>query len=277
MPAQTTLSKLVYPDGLHFGVSTDDGSSYDDVGVMTGDVAFTFNGNVLQTFTSNAGQSAKSWRDMTVTVAPAELVSFDSEIMEDVMGGIFTRTAVAGAEVAGDTQVIPIGYTYDKAYELDGQQSDGAIPTAISVGQETVAGNETYTTALVLNTDYWIKRNTQGIWCIILTDTATVDNTLASQVTYTYTPATGAYLKAGTTSKTLTDFWVRFRHYTDLDAGTYDFEIILYKVLADPGSLVITKRGAQATDLDSWTVGLTAEVDTTRTDDDQLVAMFLTD
>jgi hypothetical protein len=275
MPAQTTLSKLVYPDGLHFGVSDDAGASFADVGVMGGSVEFTLNGDVTQLFTSNSERTDKTWRNMSMTVAPGEMYSWDSEAIETLLGGVFTRTAVAGTPVSGATQILQPGYVYEKIYPFEGQQATGVVPTAISLGQETTVGSGVYTDALVLNTDYVIKRDSNGEWGFALIDTATVDNTLGVKATYTYTPATGAYLKAGTSSQLLTDVVVRFRHYTDTDAGTYDFEVYLYRVTADPGSFVMTKKGANDDGVDVWTIGLTADVDSSRTDGDQLVSIFL--
>ena len=275
MPTQTNLSKLIYPDGLHFGVSTDNGASFDDAGVMGGNAEFTLTGEPTQLYTSNAGRTDKTWRNMSMTVSPGELLSWDSEVIEKLLGGVFTRTAVAGTPVAGDTQILLPAYTYDKVYTFDGQQATGVVPTAITLNQETSVGSGVYTDALALGTDYVIVRAETGDWGFALIDSATVDNTLGVQATYSYTPASGAYLKAGTSSQLITDVVVRFRHYTDMDLGTYDFEVYLYKVSADPGSFVLTKKGANDDGLDVWTIGLTADVDADRTDGDQLVSIFM--
>ena len=149
------------------------------------------------------------------------------------------------------------------------------VPTSITLNQESSAGSGVYSTTLVLDTDYRLVRNESGLWGYVLIDSATVDNTLGVEAEYTYTPATGSYLKAGTSRKILSDLVVRFRHYTDTDLGTYDFEVYLYKVTADPGSFVMTKKGSNDDGVDTWTIGLTADVDTSRTDGDQLVSIFL--
>lgn len=275
MPKQTELQKIVYPDGLHFGISDDDGASFADVGVMGSAVQFTLNGELTQVFTQNAGATEKVWRNMSMAVAPGDLLSWDSSILEKIMGGLFVRTAVAGTPVVDDLQIILPGYVYSKIYNFEKQQASGAVPSAISLAQESAVGSGVYSTPLVLDTDYHIVRNGNGEWGVVLLDTATVDNTLGVQITYSYTPAAGAYLKAGTTRHILSNIAVRFRHYTDTDLGLYDFEVYLYKVSADPGSLVLNKRGANEDGVDTWTIGLTADIDTDRTDKDQLVSIFM--
>jgi len=275
MAVQTTVGELVFPDGLHFGLSDDSGSTWSDVGVMGNGATFTLNGEPNQVLTGNAGTTAKSFRNMSMAVAPSELYSWDSEVLEMIMGGVFTRTAVAGSELADETDVAAIGYTYEQWYEFDEQQSTGAAPTSISAGQDATVGAGTYGTSLTLNTDYFIVRGTNGAWGYVLTDTETVDNTKATEFTYTVTPASGAYLKAGATSELLTDRVVRFRHYTDTDAGTYDFEVYLYAVTANPGSFVLNKKGANEDGVDTWSIALTADIDESRSDGDQLVAIFM--
>ena len=274
MPNQTTRGQYVASDGLNLAYSADSGVTFSDIGAYTGAVTITPTGDVAELFTSNAGRTPRRWINPTVTVAPGEIYTWDADAIRALSSGFFSRTAVAGTPVVGGTQVILPAYSYDIAIGLDGQNATGAKPTSISVDQETAVGSGVYTTALTEGTDYHIVRNESGVWSIVIIDSATVDNTLGVQVTSSYTPATGSILTGGTTDLELVPYQLRLRHYTDLSLGTYDFEAILYNVTIDPGSLVLTKNGAESTGFDSYTLGFTANLDTTRANGEQLIRIF---
>lgn len=261
MPNQTQLRKIVYSDGLHFDISGDKGVTWKDVGAYTGDVVFTLNSDRVQVQTSNAGKTNASDRNMTLAMAPAALQSWDPLVIEAIMAGIFNLTAIAGTPVVGAVQTILNEIVEGQFYALEGQNATGLKQNITAIVDKN---------ALAI-TDYEQVRSESGFWGV--TFGAAVAADAEPEITYDYTPAAEYKITAGTSSKELEPIQVRYRHYTNLALGEYDFEIICTRVNPDPGSFVMTKRGAESTDLDSWTIALTADIDTDLTDGEQLFAM----
>ena len=100
-------------------------------------------------------------------------------------GGLFKQADVLAAEVVGATQDIEIGYTYGKFIKLENQNADGSANVITSIVQDPGGAD----TPLVLDTDYFKIFNDKGEYGIYIIDSVTADNTIATRITYNYTPA----------------------------------------------------------------------------------------
>jgi hypothetical protein len=112
--------------------------------------------------------------------------------------------------VTGEDQVISSGsWAYDKFYPFANQNADGSQPTINSVSGGTDG-------ALVEDTDYYIVKNEDGRWGIIITDST--DVTTEDQditVNMDYTPAESYQLDMGEKSASLTRKIVEFSKTQD--------------------------------------------------------------
>ena len=264
MPNQTSETSFSYSDGLSMEVSTDNGSSWLDVGVMADGASFTYNYDKSELEAGNAENPDPLAKNMTLAMAPSELWTWKSQSIEKLSAGLFTRTAVAGTLVSGAEQVAASGdWSFDRIIMLDGQNASGAEPTINSItGSVDGAGSS----------DDYDMVQVAGGWGIVPRDgTNFATESQALTVDYDYTPASMYELTAGTTSKVLVPYMCRFTHWTDDALTEYDYRVTAYRVTPDAGGLVFNKLGAKSdNDLDTWTVALTAEVDTGLADGSQL-------
>lgn len=92
----------------------------------------------------------------------------------------------------------------------------------------------------------------------------------------------GVLVKSGSSSTVLVPFQVRMTHWTTSDPVTdpdaFDFRHTIYRVSPDAGGLSMTKLGSKSdTDYDLWTLALTGEADSSRTDGHQVDDVFYGD
>lgn len=267
MANQTNVTSFQYSDGVRFDIDT--GAGYEDVGVMEDGVTLTFPYAINEVEWGNAENPDPVAKNMQVQVQPGNLASWNSSILEKISAGVVTRTAVAGTPVAGATQVFSSGgFALNTAYVLDGQNATGLVQTINSV-TGSVDG------ALVLGTGYEMVQIPGGWAITFLTGVTPAQNIT---VDYDYTPAATYELTAGTTSKVLEPYKVRFRHYTDAAFTLYDWECEIFRVTPDSNGINLTKSGAKSdnTGFDMWTVGLTGNIDTSLTDGEQLYKITMT-
>lgn len=264
MGVQTSKQDFSYSDGLSFEISTDNGSSWFDIGVMGDGATFTFNYEKSDLEAGNAENPDPFAKDLTLAMAPSDLWTWSSEAIEKLGAGLFTRTAVAGTTVSGAEQVVASGdWSFDRVIMLDGQNSDGSEPTINSVTGSTDGAGAT--------DDYDVVELAGG-WALVPRDGTNFTTELQSlTIDYDYTPAAMYELTAGTTSKVLVPYQCRFTHYTNDDLTTYDYRLTAFRVSPDSGGLVFNKLGAKSdNDLDTWTVAMTAEIDSGLADGSQL-------
>ena len=272
MPAQTTTEKYIFPDGVALEVSTDNGSTFYDLGTMAAGTQFTYNYDKLEVESGNNGKPISRAKNETVALAPSEIWTMDPEVMEKFSGSAFNYTAIAGTPVAGATQTIDgTGKAFEQLLVVENQNYDLSTLTINSVDAVTDAAT------LVLGTDYRVQLNAQGETCIAIIDSATV--TTMSQdftVDYDYTPSSGKKITAGTSSVNLTRFIARLRHYTDVALTTWDVQCMVYGVDMDSG-FAINMKGANEDGLVGYTVAFTGNVDTSKTDGAQLFELTIND
>lgn len=264
MGNQTNETDYSYSDGLSFEISTDGMSSWLDMGVMENGASFspTFDKSDLEA--GNAEDPDPLAKNQTITMSPSALWTWKSANIAAISGGLYNRTAVAGTETTDDQVVASGDWSFDNAILLTGQNGDGTEPTVNSVtGSTDGAGSaDDYDTALINGGWYLIPRDG--------TNFTTESQSLAINVTYT--PAAMYEITTGETTTVLEPFAARFTHWTNDALTEYDWRMTIYRVT--PNSVTMEKLGAKSdNDLDSWTIELEGEVDTSRTSGDQLFKM----
>jgi hypothetical protein len=264
MGAQTQVKKFGYSDGLSFEISTDNQTTFKDVGVMGDGAQFTFNYDKSELEAGNAENPDPLAKNLKLSIAPSDLWTWDSEAIEKLGAGLFTRTAVAGTLVEDFVQDVLSGdWSFDRVIMLSGQNYDGSEPVINSV-TGSVDG--------AVGADDYDLVSVAGGWGLIPRD-GTVFTTEVQdiEIDYDYTPAAMYELTAGTTSQVLVPYVVRFTHWTDDALTTYDWRLTVFRVSPDSGGLVFNKLGAKSdNDLDTWSVAMTGEVDSGLADGSQL-------
>lgn len=260
---QTQKEDLSFAGGLSFEVSKDDGSSFEDMGIMDDGATITYNYDAPDVEFGNKEDPDRVVKNQTLAVAPSNLLSFDTVSMEALSNGLLTRTAVAGTPVAGAVQNVAQGnWAFNKGILLTGQNADGTAPTINSVtgSIDGPVGADDYDLALL-----------PGGWHLIPRD-GTVFTTEAQSIAINtdYTPGEYSTLAAGTAAKVMAPVWVRLTHYTDSAKTAFDWRIDIYRVFLDSG-MVITKLGAKSgNNYDNYTVAITGKRDSGRVDGSQL-------
>lgn len=273
MPFQVSSGSdnLIFPDGVALEVSTDSGASWTNLGVLSAGTTVTYNYDLIGLESGNKGSLRSRAKNEKIALAPSTLWSWDVETWSKFSGGLFTYSSIAGTPVSGASQVVASGdWAYNKFIEIENQNGDGSTITINSVTGGTDG-------ALVSETDYFKGRNERGIWGIFVKDSVTV-TTLSQTITidYDYTPATGRKITAGQSSKVLSRFYARLRHYTDDALTTWDAQCLIYGVDMDSG-LNFNFKGANEDGVNEITVAFTGNVDTSKTSGAQLFEMTIND
>jgi len=264
MPNQTIMNEESYSDGVRMDISTDSGSSWSDCGILADGYTWVYQYSTGDMEHGNAENPAPLAKNLKVTIQPSALRSWDTSILEDLMGGLLSRTTTAGALVEGAEQVVASGdWEFNKGILLSGQNAAGTVPTINSVTGSVDGAGAADDWTTVLLPGGWYLQPLDGTNFATEAQSLTIDTD--------YTPAASYQIDSGTSSQVLTAIQVRFRHYTDTAFTLYDYEHVLYRVFPDAGGLTMTKLGAKSENtMDEWTIALTAECDSGLTDGSQL-------
>lgn len=150
-----------------------------DIGALR-DVSFEGKGEITALAFDNAPER-KLTKDMDKFSLNATLCEINFSNLSIMSGGMIDVTNVAGALVSGDTfTMIETEWEFDKAVELTGQNSTGAVPTINSV-TGSVSGS---------TSDYKLVKLPNGNWAISI-DNGGAIATIAEDVVvnYDYTPS----------------------------------------------------------------------------------------
>ena len=151
--------------------------------VESAEIAFDDVGNV---------RDEVSTETVELTFDSGRVLDFD--MINDLTGGLYTKSVVDGTPVSGAEQVVSSGsWSFDNVFVIENQNADLSEITINSV-TGSVDG------ALVEDTDYFKVKLPEVGWGIYIVDSATV--TVEAQdmtVDYDYTPASKTILKRGGT------------------------------------------------------------------------------
>lgn len=263
MADQTFKTDYSTSDGLRAEVSIDNGSSWLDFGVLEDGATFTYDFDAPEIEKGNAADPPLIAKNQTLTMAPSELNSWDSEVISALSNGLISLTAIAGTPVAGGTQLVASGdWSFDKGIYLTGQNASGLAPTINSVtGSIDGAGTA----------DDWDISEQAGGWYLVPRDGTNFTTEVQTlTIDSDYTPAAMNELTAGSSSHVLESVWVRFTHHDTTALTTYDFRITCYRVYLNSG-LAFTKLGAKSgNNYDTWTASMVAKRDSGLADGSQL-------
>ena len=281
MPIQTAGRGSVYfPDGCKCSIKVP-GGSYVDLGAMIGDSKATLNWKENQITTANFGKTAMQIKDMTIE-GSFSLIDLDPAGVALMGGGIFSTATTAGSALTTiPDQVIAAGWADNTKYALVALTSSTdstpvkitAKPTLTSVTLDAAGTPETLTE----NSDYVVVADAESSsgWSIqFISAGMTTLNPTTKAITVdwgTNTPVARTTMYAGSSTKKLTAYSVKFEH-TDENSKVRGVEIFA----ANPksGGFAFGFKGADSDGIEQMDITFTGIIDTTLTDGRQLVSWY---
>ena len=276
MPAQTSLENIYFPDGCQVLIKADGDADYTDLGVIEGDATATFNFDVNQIETGNAGKTVKQYKNMTVDCG-FTLNSLNPTALEKIGTGLFTVTSTAGTPLATiPDQVVAIGWdeniVYDIVMETSSTDSTKLRTSAQPVFSAVTLDLGGTPEVLAAGTDYIIVPSDcysgWGISFISANMGTVTPKTFAITMEFdTNTPIASKVMTAGTTTQVSSPCEMMYKH-TDSDNLIRSF----YMPSCEPnsGGFQFNFKGMNSDGLESMPITIGARIDTTKTDGAQL-------
>ena len=237
--------------------------SLTDLGVLKGDAAVEVTYDLVEVLGSKA-EEVMSYAKNMKAAATAELYQLHLPYIQKVLDGVATVTSIDGTPVTGYSQVVSSGaWSYEKFIPFDKQHGTGAKITPTSV-TGSVDG------ALVLDTDYFVMKNEQGIWGLYVIDSTTV-TTEAQNITivYDYTPAVSKTLKMGAASAQMVAKIVEFSKTV---AGKV-FRVRLWSAKNETG-ITLAFPNSDTDEPASLPLSLSGRLDATKATGEQLLEVY---
>lgn len=278
MPSQTTKKNVRIADGCRISVKKSADVDYLDLGVVQGDYVAALQYDEESIEFANA---APIRRMSNIRIEGSfTMGNLEGECLEKISNGIVTRIATPGAQVlsaAFDTQVID-GFALNTMYAL--------VPVVTATGTSikfsaapviaSIVTDDTVPETLVADDDYFIvpNGNSSSGYSIMFNGDGGAGLAGTEKLTITYgnnTPVASETLYAGTSSFTAQPFAMRIQHFNS--AGTADYSLDLYNVYTSPGSYNFGLKGADTGGIDTMEITFASELDETKTDGRQLLAV----
>lgn len=280
MPVQTTNTDYVYfPDGCKVEVSSDSGSTFIDLGAMSGGAAGVLNYNTNAVNTGNAGQLEPQISAMTLAV-DFVLINLNPATVEKMGGGMFETVSTDGsANTDVPDQVLSSGeWSELQPINLEMQTSSSdttllrasAEPTLTSVtGSEDgiLAADDDYTLV--------VDNNAYGGYSIVLNTAGTSLTTEAQDITIEYesvTPIASTTLYCGESTVQLSPRIIRFTHTDDSDKVR---RFTVFAADVNSGGFTLSFKGANEDGTEEMPLSLTGRIDEARTSGRQLFSYYL--
>jgi len=151
MPRQTNMtSGIQLPDGCMLEISTDGttGATFQEVGLMAGGTVVTLNWTKTQIDAGNYKELKKYITDPNVTMAPSNLMTWDSDVILALFPGFMKSTAATAPAVGTDLEFKGTGEQTELTdsvvrithytVEVDGTQTDADIDWQFTINHATV-------------------------------------------------------------------------------------------------------------------------------------------
>lgn len=238
------------------------------LGVLKGDatIELTYDKVKIQ------GSKAETLVDFIKNMAAAatfEMYQLNLTNIQKLLDGAASVSHVDGTKVDDHDQVtVADAYDFNEFIECDYQNADGSVLQIDTQGYPDVSGS--VDGALAHGTDYFVTKNGQGKWGIIIIDSVTV--TTMNQVftiSYDYTPAESYSLKMGAASAELTAKIVEFSKTIDSKV----FRARLWSVTNESG-LTLAFPDSAGDEPASLPVTLTGGLDTDKAEGEQLIEIY---
>jgi hypothetical protein len=249
------------PAGYKVEIETTAGSgTYTDLGVTMADGSLSWTYDTGKITGSRAEPIKNYYKNMKMEAA-FSLAQLDLANIDKLMGGATAYTAQAGTPVAGATYtLVANGWAFDTFYPFPHQQYNGVVPTSISADNGG---------AIAEQTDYFVMQDDAGVWGFMVIDTAATATTVNLVVTYSYTPATSRTLTGGSASVDITARAMKMSK--ELDTGKW-WTMTIYAAVNTAG-LNFSLPRYDADDISTLEVTMEGQLDTTRSDLDQLFSI----
>lgn len=234
-----------------------------DLGVLKGDATIEITYDKVQVKGSKAEVLVDYAKNMKAA-ASFELYQLYLPNIQMLLDGLATVTNTAASIVNNHQYVVASGdWAYSQFIPFDEQNGDGSQPTVDSVTGGTDG-------ALVLNTDYFVMKNEQGLWGVYVINSVTVTTEAQTLTIQTdYTPAASKTLKMGDASATMTPKIVQFSK----TIATKVFRARLWSATNDAG-LTLMFNDSAGDEPASMPVTMTGGIDTTRAAGEQLIEVY---
>ena len=283
MPSQVTLDPtiLIPADGCIVAYSTDSGSSYNNIGTIMGDVAFTPEAETVEIQTGNAGLTPLEWKNPKLGFS-FELMEFNMTHINAMTCGIGTSTTTAAAPNSSiPDQDIAAGWTDNNRYNLVMYESSSSTvklnmgttkPTLTSVTADPSGTPE----VLVEDADYVLVQETSSSsgWAIQFISSAFGTASEGDLVTIVYgtnTPIASTTIQFGQSVKQLTPLMFKIYH---VDANSLTRALYIYECYLNPDSMAWMFKGEDKSEKTTLTFNFTGQIDTSRSEGDQLYSVY---
>jgi hypothetical protein len=281
MPKQTLLTQNVsFPDGCALFV--DAGAGYNDMGSVDGTVESVLEWKENRKFSANAGAYLTQIKDMTIN-GKFNWTNLNPDRLNDLGGGMFKKSTTAGDPVSTiPAQTIAVGWTDSVPVELV-MKTSPTVDTLLRMGTtkptiSSVTLNAGAPEALVEDETYVLVIDSQAVsgWAIqfISSEMSTMTpKTYSISIVYgTNTPIARTSVSVGSTSQVLTAYKLKFEH-TDDNGLVRGVEI--YAANPKTGGFNFSFKGADEDGVETMTVSFTGEIDTSRTNKEQLMTWYI--
>lgn len=284
MPQQTSLGRLIFPDGAMVGIDTTGGGSFEDVGALNSAITAAFNWVENQVTTANFGKSGKQIREMTME-GGFTLINYDPSKIALLGGGVFEEVTTAASPIATiPDQTIAAGWADQTLYPLilETSSSDDTLlrttsaPTLTSVTLDPTGTPE----VLVEDTEYVVVADSSSYsgWSIqfISANMATGSPT-TFEIVVDYgsnTPVASTTLHAGTSTKILSAYAIQITH---TDSNSKIRRLTIHSVEPTSGGFQFNFKGANEDGLEEIPITFNGKIDTDLTDGRQLLSLLIED
>jgi hypothetical protein len=253
----TEFERVDLPTGYDFAIKTANDVDWVDLGPTAQDASLEFSFDTIKATGSKAQKIKTFYKNMQVTITASFYQQFLQKISK-LMGGAGSFSTVAAAPVAvTDEDYLAGAWALNTFIPFKNQNGAGTVPGAISVANDG---------ALTLNTDYLVVVS-NGIWGIVVKDTAATDITKTLEVNYTYTPASKEVITVGSASADISAYEVRIRKPIE---GTNKYQTMYIYSAANEGGFTFGFPRYDVDDVPFQELTLVGTVDVSRTDMDQL-------
>ena len=278
MPIQTTKSTtfLRFADGAKVAVDDDGSGTFRDLGVCQGSVNASLDFTKEKIETANGGVVANRYRQMLIS-GSFTLIDLDPQNISELSAGMITRTQVAGVlfDTAPDQAISYLG-TGIEMFDLAPTTAAGVAVRVATLGALTsVTGS--VNGALTVNVDYTIVANPNSFsgYSIVFNPAGATLTATAQTITVDYddvTPYASQTLTMGTTTGTLSAVAIRFTQ--EDSAGDVIARVTIYSATPNSGGIQFGFKGAEEGGIDELPISFEGDLDTTRTDGDQLLSFY---
>jgi len=238
------------------------------MGVLKGDSNIEITYDLVEVLGSQAEEVLSYAKNMRA-VATCELYQLYLTNIQKVLDGLATVTTVDGSKVEDYDQTASSGdWAYNEFILCTYQNADGTVLQIDAQGYPDVSGS--VDGALAHDTDYFVVKDAEGRWGIIVIDSATV-TTEAQDLTisYDYTPAESKTLKMGSPSASITAKIVEFSKTID---GAV-FRARLWSAKNEAG-LTVAFPDSNADEPASMPISLSGRLDSSKSDGEQLIEIY---